>query len=211
MARALRATPVRASRSPVSRQKAVSRSSAAGASASGRSTSVGRKPAHKSVSDRTTSRKITTRTAKDRAARSPIARVVHRRDAPARLRRFVFISVAVAVAAITLMMLVVVFQTRLAETQLGIDGIETQITAERNRYDQLRLERSILREPARLVAEATTLGMVPGTKTDFRTVDPLVVAEVLVSTRGVDPDSVFGLKNSLERYGSVKALIGDRR
>jgi hypothetical protein len=109
------------------------------------------------------------------------------------------------------MMLVVVFQTRLAETQLGIDDIESQITAERNRYDQLRLERSILREPARLVTEAKALGMVPGSKTDFRTVDPLAVAAVLVSVGGLDPNSILGIKDPLERYGSVKAIIGDRR
>lgn len=156
-------------------------------------------------------RKVTTRTAKDRANRSPIARVVNRRDAPAKLRRFVFLALAVSLAAITLMMLVVVFQTRLAETQLGIDDIESQITAEQNHYDQLRLERSILREPGRLVTEATALGMVPGTKTDFRSVDPLAVAEVLVSTRGVDPETVLSVRDSLARYGAVKAAIGDHR
>ncbi len=205
MARALRATPTR------SDQASTSRSATRSSSSTARTSPKQRQPARTRPSDATTSRKITTRTAKDRAARSPIARVVHRRDAPARLRRFVFIAVGIAVAAITLMMMVVVFQTRLAETQLGLDDIESEITAERNRYDQLRLERSILREPARLVTEAGALGMVPGTKTDFRTVDPTVVAEVLVSTRGVDPDSVLSIKDSLERYGSVKALIGGRR
>lgn len=199
MARALRATDLRsgATTRSSSRQQA-STSPRSGA----------RQPARETKPGRTTARKITTRTAKDRAHHSPIARVVHRRDAPARLRRFVFMAVGVAVAAITLMMLVVVFQTRLAATQLGIDDIESQITAERSRYDQLRLERSILREPARLVTEARALGMIPGSKTDFRTVDPLAVAEVLVSTSGVDPDSMLSIKNSLERYGSVKAIIG---
>lgn len=202
MARALRATETR----PSVANRSSSRQQASTSARSG-----ARQPARETQSGRTAARKITTRTAKDRAHHSPIARVVHRRDAPARLRRFVFMAVGVAVAAITLMMMVVVFQTRLAATQLGIDDIESQITAERSRYDQLRLERSILREPARLVTEAKALGMVPGSKTDFRTVDPLAVAEVLVSTAGVDPNSVLGIKDSLERYGSVKALIGGHR
>lgn len=202
MARALRATETR----PSVANRSSSRQQASTSARSG-----SRQPARETQSGRTAARKITTRTAKDRAHHSPIARVVHRRDAPARLRRFVFMAVGVAVAAITLMMMVVVFQTRLAATQLGIDDIESQITAERSRYDQLRLERSILREPARLVTEAKALGMVPGSKTDFRTVDPLAVAEVLVSTAGVDPNSVLGIKDSLERYGSVKALIGGHR
>lgn len=160
-------------------------------------------------SQRTSPRTITTRTSKDRARHSPIARVVNRRDAPARLRRLVFVAVGVAVGAIALMLTVVVFQTRLAETQLGLDDIEAQISAERNRYDQLRLDRSILREPGRLVTEAGALGMVPGSKTDFRPVDPLAVAEVLVSTAGVDLQSVLSNRDPLERYGAVKALIGD--
>lgn len=196
MARAMRATPVSRPQ-PASRPRNASPS---------RTAVPGAKPAGKRPA-----RTITTRTAKDRARKSPIAQVVNRRDAPTRLRRFVFMAVGVALAAITLMLLVVVFQTRLAETQLGIDDIESQITAERNRYDQLRLERSILREPARLVAQAEALGMVPGSKTDFRTVDPMAVAEVLVSTSGVDPDAVMGNADSLERYGRVKEIIGGRR
>jgi cell division protein FtsL len=204
MARALRAPETRSTSDSRSRSESRQRA-ASGARTTQRQHSGATRQA------RTSARTITTRTAKDRAHQSPIARVVNKRDAPARLRRFVFIAVGIAVAAITLMMLVVVFQTRLAETQLGIDDIELQITAERNRYDQLRLERSILREPARLVAEAKALGMVPGSKTDFRTVDPLVVAEVLVSVGGSDPNAILGIKDSLERYGSVKAIIGDRR
>lgn len=171
-----------------------------------------RVPAQRSAPVAKPARKITTRTAKDRvstghAKPSPIARVVHRRDAPTRLRRYVFIAVATAVAAISLMMVVVVFQTRLAETQLGIDDIEAQITAERNRYDQLRLERSQLREPARLEREATALGMVAGSKTDFRTVDPFAIAEVLVATAGVDSDSDISSTDPLARYSAVKALV----
>lgn len=207
MARALRSTPS-ASR-PIAKTRPVNKSRAS--SSGSRNAAPARRPIVRNPADRTGSRRITTRTVKDRAVQSPIARVVNRRDAPARLRRFVFMAVGVAVAAITLMMMVVVFQTRLAETQLGIDDIESEITAQRNRYDQLRLERSILREPARLVSEATALGMVLGSKTDFRTVDPLAVAEVLVATRGVDPGSVLNIKDSLERYGSVKAIIGGRR
>lgn len=201
MARALR---VESPRTTTTRSNAPERRST-------RHGATSRPAVRQSPSPTTSTRRITTRTAKDRAHRSPIARVVSRRDAPTRLRRFVFIAVGLALAAITLMMLVVVFQTRLAETQLGIDDVESQITAERNRYDQLRLERSILREPERLVTEARALGMVPGSKTDFREVDPMAVAAVLVSTGGVDQVTVLTTKDPLERYGSIKALIGDRR
>lgn len=153
-------------------------------------------------------RTITTRTAKDRVQPSPIARVVHRRDAPTQLRKYVLMAMGFAFVAISLMMVVVVFQTRLAETQMGVDEIETQITSERNRYDQLRLERSLLREPARLVSEAEALGMVPGSRTDFQTVDPEAVAAVLVSSGNNDSISSMSSRDPLKRYGAVKSLIG---
>jgi cell division protein FtsL len=201
MARALRATTPQSS--PASKGRTQTQRRAGTASP--------RRAGAPGGSTKANPRTITTRTSKDRAKHSPIARVVNRRDAPAPLRRFVFIAVGVALVAIMLMMVVVVFQTRLAETQLGIDDIESQIATERSRYDELRLERSILREPERLVAEAGALGMVPGSKTDFRAVDPLAVAEVLVSTSGADLQSVLGNKDSLERYRVVKEIIGDPR
>ncbi|CAB4585681.1 unannotated protein [freshwater metagenome] len=117
-------------------------------------------------------------------------------------------SASIAVMAIMVMFLVVAFQTRIAETQMKIDKINAQIQAERDRYDALRLERSALRDPARLVADATAMGMIPGTGTDFTTVEPTSVAAVLVSTGGVDPEYMSDSEDPLENYGAVKALIG---
>ena len=156
-------------------------------------------------------KKVTTRTAQQRRTQpSPIARAVTQRDVTKRTRRFVFAGLSIAFLAIAMMMLVVVFQTRIAETQLNIDKIESQISAERDRYDALRLERSSLREPARLVTEATGMGMVPGNGTDFVSVDTLNIDQVLVSTGGVDPELLSVSHDPLVNYGAVKSTIGDR-
>jgi cell division protein FtsL len=143
-----------------------------------------------------------------RAAKSPVARVVTRRDATNGMRRVIMVSASIAVLAIMVMFLVVAFQTRIAETQMKIDKINSQIQAERDRYDALRLERSALRDPARRVVEATAMGMIPGTGTDFTTVEPTSVAAVLVSTGGVEPEYMSDSEDPLENYGAVKALIG---
>jgi cell division protein FtsL len=135
-----------------------------------------------------------------RAAKSPVARVVTRRDATNGMRRVIMVSASIAVLAIMVMFLVVAFQTRIAETQMKIDKINSQIQAERDRYDALRLERSALRDPARLVVEATAMGMIPGTGTDFTTVEP--------TSGGVDPEYMSDSEDPLENYGAVKALIG---
>jgi len=158
---------------------------------------------------RPSTRTVRPRTAEGRrAVKSPVARVVTRRDVTSGMRRVIILSATIAVLAIMVMFLVVAFQTRIAETQMKIDKINAQIQAERDRYDALRLERSALRDPARLVVEATAMGMIPGTGTDFTTVDPASVAAVLVSTGGIDPEYTSDSEDPLENYGAVKALIG---
>ncbi|KGA07760.1 MAG: hypothetical protein GM46_8305 [actinobacterium acAcidi] len=158
-----------------------------------------------------TRKKVTTRTAQQRRVQgSPKVRAVPQAAVSTRSRRLVIAGLFVSFLAIAMMMLVVVFQTRIAETQLNIDEIESQIAAERDRYDALRLERSSLREPSRLVSEATAMGMVPGNGTDFISVDPLTVAQVLVSTGGVDPELLAVSHDPLVNYGAVKSTIGDR-
>ena len=156
-------------------------------------------------------KKVTTRTAQQRRVQgSPRVRAVPQAAVSTRSRRLVLAGLVVSFLAIAMMMLVVIFQTRIAETQLNIDEIESQIAAERDRYDALRLERSSLREPSRLVSEATAMGMVPGNGTDFISVDPLTVAQVLVSTGGVDPELLSVSHDPLVNYGAVKSTIGDR-
>ncbi|MFM1752472.1 MAG: hypothetical protein RL119_1434 [Actinomycetota bacterium] len=155
-------------------------------------------------------RKVTPRTSTDRqrAKASPLARAVSQKNAPKATRIFIYTTVTLALLTITLMMVVVVFQTRLAETQMNIDAIEQQISVERARYDELRLQRSSLREPSRLVTEATALGMVPGTKTTFKSVDPSAVASVLVSLGGLDLEQFSNTLDPLKNYSAVKALVG---
>lgn len=161
--------------------------------------------------NRPASRTVKPRTAESRrAAKSPVARVVTRRDATSGVRRVIILSATIAVLAILVMFLVVAFQTRIAETQMKIDKIDTQIQNERDRYNALRLERSALRDPARLVVEATAMGMIPGSGTNFTTVESSSVAAVLVSTGGIDPEYMSGAEDPLDNYGAVKALIGTR-
>lgn len=188
--------------------RALQVSKARSGSASRRPATVARRPKSAAPARKPTAKKVTTRTAKDRASVSPVARAVSRKNAPKTARVLVYTVATLAAVIITLMMVVVVFQTRLAETQLNIDVIEDQIALERTRYDELRLERSSLREPSRLVTEATALGMVPGAKTVFTDVDPAAVAAVLVSMGGLDPEQFANTRDPLKNYSAVKALVG---
>lgn len=162
---------------------------------------------------------VTTRTSADRQARpatrqrskptrSKLALAVSNRNLTRRSRRLVYVTSGVVILVVGIMMMIVVAQTRIAENQMQIDKIESQISAERDRYNTLRLERSSLREPARLVANARAIGMQPGVGTDFTSVDPYTVAAVLVSTGGVDAELLDATENPFETYGEFKATVG---
>lgn len=192
-----------------------------------------RAPQRTSEPARRTARRVTTRTAADRrsgavkkstpkavakvapkpapasrSSRSAIARAVDPQNATVAGRRLVKTALGVLVILVGVMMAVVVAQTRIAENQMQLDRIEARIGSERDRYNQLRLERSLLREPARLVVEARALGMQPGVGVDFTSVDPMTVAAVLVATGGVDPELLTSGDDPLQEYGEFKAIVG---
>ena len=72
-------------------------------------------------------KKVTTRTAQQRRTQtSPAIRKAPQVVVSKRSRRLVLAGLTISFVAIAMMMLVVVFQTRIAETQLNIDKIESQ-------------------------------------------------------------------------------------
>lgn len=189
--------PARKSSSKTGTSKGAARRSSTTRKAGARSVPVVAKPA----------RKVT---ARRRPTASPIARVVTQREAPKATRRFVTAVSVCMVLALGVMFVVVAVQTHIAETQMKIDKINAQIAGERARYDELRLERSSLREPGALVSQATAIGMIPGNGVKFTSVDPVTVAQVLVATGGVDPELLANAHDPLANYGAVKATVGDR-
>jgi cell division protein FtsL len=186
--------------------------------AAARSTTTVKKPATRSTS-KPLKKSVTTRTSADRQARpaarqrskparSKLALAVSNRNLTRQSRRLVFVTSGLVILVVGIMMMIVVAQTRIAENQMQIDRIDGQISAERDRYNTLRLERSSLREPARLVANARAIGMQPGVGADFTSVDPYTVAAVLVSTGGVDAELLDATEDPFETYGEFKATVG---
>ncbi|MEY4362551.1 MAG: hypothetical protein RL391_1857 [Actinomycetota bacterium] len=141
---------------------------------------------------------------------SKIAKAVNGRSASTASRRAILTVLTVVIGLVVIMLAVVSFQTRLAERQLRIDRIEAQIQSERDRYNALRVERSALREPGRLEANALALGMEPGSGADFTSVDPITVAQVLVSTGGLDPELLETSADPFSAYGEFKSIVGGK-
>jgi hypothetical protein len=109
-----------------------------------------------------------------------------------------------------LMLGLVVFQTRIAQDQLVLDRLEVQVREASARYDLLRRERAELRAPARIAAEAASLGMTQGTVDEFITVPPDVAAAVYASAGWLTDDRFTAETDHLAEWSDVKESVGGR-
>jgi cell division protein FtsL len=101
---------------------------------------------------------------------------------------------------------IVIFQTVIAEQQLKLDRVSTDVRLARQHYNELRQQRAELRAPDYLRAQAIMLGMWPGSGAKFEEIPAEVVTMVLASTGEMD-DSIALPRNSnelvLESTGSA--------
>jgi cell division protein FtsL len=101
---------------------------------------------------------------------------------------------------------IVIFQTVIAEQQLKLDRVSTDVRLARQHYNELRQQRAELRAPDYLRAQAIMLGMWPGSGAKFEEIPAEVVTMVLASTGEMD-DSIALPRNSnelvLESSGSA--------
>lgn len=118
-----------------------------------------------------------------------------------------FSKVTLVIFALTsVLAFIVIFQTVIAEQQLQLDKVSTDVRLARQHYNELRQQRAELRSPDYLRAQAIILGMWPGSGAKFEEIPADVVTMVLASTGDMD-DSIALPRNSdelvLESAGSV--------
>ncbi|MBM3805707.1 MAG: hypothetical protein FJW19_03555 [Actinobacteria bacterium] len=82
--------------------------------------------------------------------------------------------------------LVVIFQTVIAEQQLRLDKVSTDVRLARIHYDELRQQRAELRAPEYLREQAMRLSMSQGVTGQFAEIPADVVASVLAATGSMD-------------------------
>jgi hypothetical protein len=87
-----------------------------------------------------------------------------------------------------LAVLVVMFQTVIAQQQLKLDKITTEVRLARFHYDELRQQRAELRAPDNLREQAMLLGMSQGVAASFSEIPSDVVAMVLAATGSMDKE-----------------------
>lgn len=103
---------------------------------------------------------------------------------------------------------IAVFHTQLAGRQLEIDRLEKAVNLERERFDDLRHERAVLRSPARLDDEAAELMMIRGASSEFLRVAPQQLAVQLAAAGVIGDDAVEIIVDfePLEQFRDVKSV-----
>lgn len=101
-----------------------------------------------------------------------------------------------------------VFHTQLAQRQLHIDRLERSVATERDRFDELRYERAVLRSPVRLATAATALGMQRGDATEFIDISPQMLAAQVAAAGVVDNRTVQITTDTdpLDQFRAVKSV-----
>lgn len=107
---------------------------------------------------------------------------------PATKSKFSKVTLAI-VALASVLTFIVIFQTVIAEQQLRLDRVSTDVRLARQHYNELRQQRAELRAPDYLRAQAIILGMWPGSGAKFEEIPADVVTMVLASTGEMD-DSI---------------------
>ena len=124
----------------------------------------------------------------------PVTRPVRRRKAhPPELRvvkpvtKSKFSKATMLIVVLTsVLAFIVIFQTVIAEQQLRLDRVSTDVRLARQHYNELRQQRAELRAPDYLRAQAIILGMWPGSGAKFEDVPAEVVTMVLAATGEMD-------------------------
>ena len=131
---------------------------------------------------------------------APLAVVTRRTRWPAVVAGVIVFMVMVA------MLGAAVFHTQLAERQIRIDDLERNVQQERERFDELRRDRAVLRSPQRIWDEATGLGMVQGDNSRFVDVDPLQLARQLAAAGVTNDDTGRAIVENgpLDQFRDVK-------
>ena len=140
---------------------------------------------------------------KARAAERPSLTVVPRR------RRWPALVGALAWSLVFLGLLgAAVFHTQLAERQLRLDRLDRQVSAERERFDELRYERAELRSPVRLAEAASALGMYRGEVSTFVAVTPEAVARQLAAAGAIGDNAgqILIHTDPLDQFRAVKSV-----
>lgn len=116
-------------------------------------------------------------------------------------------SLAIGVVFVALLASAV-FHALLAQGQQQLDHLDQQINQAEQRYDQLRLQVDLLSAPARIVSEASRLGMVTPAQVQPVTPPPGAASEIAGGGSSGANDQTTN--DTITGYQAVKPHLGEQ-
>lgn len=127
---------------------------------------------------------------------------------PGRGRRGTGIVVVIVSIGVCLLS-VVALQTHMAQRQMRLDRINSDIARARRHFETLRAERAELQSPTHLIARAHQIGLVPGVIQRVVEIPADIAAEVVATTGKIDADVAQSIESPLDEFGRLKpAVVG---
>ncbi len=123
-------------------------------------------------------------------------------------RKYASRTIVVIFLITTFLCGVVALRTYMAQQQMRLDTITSDIESSRDYFDELRATKAELESPSVLLQKARNIGMVPVWGTKVLEIPALVAAEVAATVGKVDIDVAAGGGSALEEFGKVKAKTG---
>lgn len=113
----------------------------------------------------------------------------------------------VAALVIASMFAVVLLRTTMAQQQLRIDRLNSDIIRARNNFDRLRAERARFQSPEYLTDRARAMGMVQGLDTTMLAVPTDIAVLVAAGVGKVDADVASDVESPLDEFGRLKRTV----
>jgi cell division protein FtsL len=121
-------------------------------------------------------------------------------------RRYVRVFVAFA-AVVVAMGLVVALRVHMAQQQLRIDRLNSDISRARQHFDSLRSQRASLQSPEFLISRAREMGMVPSMGSRIVEVPASIAADVAANVGKIDADVAGSIETPLDEFGRLKPSV----
>lgn len=104
---------------------------------------------------------------------------------------------------------VVALQTHMAQQQVQLDKLNSDIARARRHFETLRAERAALQSPTHLIARARDFGMVPGVAVRVVEIPAATAADVAATVGKIDEDVAIAAPSPLDQFGRLKpAVVG---
>jgi hypothetical protein len=113
------------------------------------------------------------------------------------------------IAGIALLMLfgLATLQMHMAQQQMRLDKLNSDISRARLHFDELRAERASLQSPDHLMEASRQMGLLPGRTTTIVNIPAEIAAEVAATVGKVDADVVKETESPLDEFGRLKASV----